>query len=285
VADTNEEAVDIAPDIQGEGEAEAQVEIQLSPIEEKAMQEGWKPKELWEGDPDEWRDARTYLDRGELLKKISQSHKETKELRNAMKAMQDHNRKLAEAHEKELANKLKQEKIAALENQDHARVMEIDEALSESKDRAAALAAQASREALEAQQAAAHPEFVAWVDRNSWYANDAGMRGFADAIGTDYAKQNPHLPPSAVLKHVEDEVAKKFAVKADRPSKGERPVAVVTTSTRSASTTGSRTSDNAIISGMTQEERNIMNTLIKGGHITKEKYLADYRKISQRGVA
>ena len=261
---------------------------EYSPTELRAMQEGWKPKDQDEGDPAEWRDARSFLDRGELLKKISQSNKEAKEMRKAMAAMQEHNRKLAEAKEQEIMSQLKRQKVEALENQDHARVVEIDEALLEAKDRIAAINAQEARNALqESSGQQVHPELAAWIDRNSWYATNPGMRGYADAVGSEYAKENPHKPPSEVLRYVENEVKRAFNVASDRPSKQDRPAAVMSTGTRSASATRASAKGDykALLASMPEQDKAIMNTLIRGGHITREKYLEDYARINQKGVA
>ena len=44
--------------------------VEVSPTQQKAMEQGWKPKEEWEAegkDPSEWRDAKEYVERGELF--------------------------------------------------------------------------------------------------------------------------------------------------------------------------------------------------------------------------
>jgi hypothetical protein len=42
----------------------------LTEIEQRASSRGWVPKDEWDGDPEEWRPAKEFIDRGELFKKI-----------------------------------------------------------------------------------------------------------------------------------------------------------------------------------------------------------------------
>ena len=282
MADTPEEVVvDVTP-VDTTADSQNTVtedEVELSPLEQKALHEGWKPKDQWEGDPDEWRDARSYLDRGELLKKISAANKEQKELRKAMSAMKEHNLKLAEARAKEEMLALRQEKIAALENQDAARVVELDDAIIAKKDDIAELSAKAKSQELEQAEGVAHPEFQAWIEDNEWYATNAGMRGYADAVGTEYARANPSIPPSKVLKYVADKVKEEFKIGKPVVKEQSRPSAVLDSNVRTGSTTTKKGASSALINSMSEQERQVMNTLVKGGHITEEKYLEDYRKI------
>ena len=44
--------------------------VQLTAIEERASAQGWRPKDEWDGDPDEWVSAREFVRAGELFKKI-----------------------------------------------------------------------------------------------------------------------------------------------------------------------------------------------------------------------
>lgn len=277
IAVTDEQVVSV-----DEGASEDATQVEFSPVEQKALQEGWKPKEQWQGDPDEWRDARSYLDRGELLRKISQSNKEQKELRKAMQAMKEHNLKLAEAKAKEEMSLLRQEKIAALENNDAAKVVELDDLILEKKDHIAEITANARSQAIEDAQGSAPPEFAAWIDDNPWYANNAGMRGYADAIGIEYARSNPKLPPTEVLQYVAKKVKEEFNMNGTSKTSTNKPAAAVLDSnTRSGSASTRKGANAAIINSMSEQDRQIMNTLVKGGHISEEKYLEDFKKINR----
>jgi protein-tyrosine-phosphatase len=279
VADTPEEVVVDLTSTEADNTADSGTteEVELSPVEQKAAAEGWKPKEHWTGDPDEWRDARSFLDRGELLKKISQANKEQKEMRRVLQAMKEHNIKLSQAKAREEMQELRREKILALENNDAQRVVEIDEKILEKKDAIAEINANAKSQELD-QGVQAPPEFAAWVDDNPWYATNAGMRGYADAIGQAYAQDNPGIAPSKVLAYVAREVKEKFGVGSKSVARTERPSAVLDSGTRGSPS--KKTANSAIINSMSETERNIMRTLVKGGHITEDKYVEDYKKIN-----
>ena len=148
-----------------EKQSEEKETPQLSKAEEKALSHGWKPKDQWEGDPDEWRDAQSFLDRGEFLSHISAQNKQIKELLAGQRAMTEHNRKLAEAAFKEQLTDLRQAKKAALEADDAAAVVEIEEKIDEVKDKQSEVKALTSREAVGGgQNLTPPPEFQEWVD-------------------------------------------------------------------------------------------------------------------------
>ena len=44
----------------------------VDPYESEAREQGWKPKEEYEGDPEKWRPAKEFVERGELFGKIMQ---------------------------------------------------------------------------------------------------------------------------------------------------------------------------------------------------------------------
>jgi len=278
MADENKDGVEVeidgvdtevvTDDVDGNVEVQSKptgAKARLAEIEEKAREQGWRPIDEWDGDPDEWRDARAFLDRGELLSRISNQSKELKELRKVTQALADHNKKVDEAaYERALAT-LKSQKLEALENAEHKRVLEIDEQISEMRDQ---FASQKANNMIAGGTQTVHPELAKWIDGNQWYAQNTELRTAADAIGTAYAAANPDLSPSDVLKHVEQKV-KRLYPENFKNTRREEPSTVEGSTRR---TTG-RTKSTEI--ELTDDERRVMNTLVKGGHITKEKYMKD----------
>jgi len=195
-------------------------EVKLSPAEEKAMASGWRPEDEWTGEPDDWVDAKTFNRNGEFMSRIQQQSKqlnsytsEIDNLKSAMKALGEHNKKIAEQEYKKALSALKKEKIDALEDDDHASVVEIDEKMDELKE--AKKAAENSLPSEEEHPAdntelAPNPAFVEWAGENSWYHNDISLRGAADAIGMEYADRNQGAPIEDVLKYVTSEMKRKF---------------------------------------------------------------------------
>ena len=66
------------------------------PYESQAREQGWKPKEEYEGDETKWRPAKEFVERGELFGKIDHMGKELKETRKALKMLQEHHSKVRE---------------------------------------------------------------------------------------------------------------------------------------------------------------------------------------------
>ena len=78
-------------------------ETTVDPYEAQAREQGWRPKEEFEGDASKWRPAKEFIERGELFGKIDSMGKELKETRKALKMLQEHHSKVRET---EYANAL-----------------------------------------------------------------------------------------------------------------------------------------------------------------------------------
>jgi hypothetical protein len=244
----------------GEG-VEGEVK-ELTEVEKRAAEQGWRPLAEWDGDAADWRDARQFLDRGELLNRISAQSKEMKELRKTLRAFEDLNKKLADTKFNEKLQELKVAKAEALESGDAKRVVEIDDQIDVTKDAMAANKATAIVSDAPAEQ---NPEFQRWVDKNSWYAQNEEMRMFADNVGTSFARMNRDKTPQEVLKYVENRVKRAYRdmfmnERREEPSKVE-----------GGSTRGNGKPSTSY--SLTAEEEQVMNTLVKGGHMTKDEYI------------
>lgn len=55
----------------------------MSNFEETASKKGWVPQDQWDGDPDQWVDAKEWLHRGELLNRIKDQTKQIHALRKS----------------------------------------------------------------------------------------------------------------------------------------------------------------------------------------------------------
>ena len=193
-------------------------EVTLSPAEEKAMSAGWRPEEEWTGDPDEWVDAKTFNRNGEFMSRIQKQSKELNNNRSeieklmaCMKELGEHNKKIAEQEYKKAIEALKQEKVAALEEDNHSAVVDIDDKIDELKESKKIADTAASEELHKgAEDVAPNPVFVEWAGTNKWYQDDVLLRGAADAIGMEYADNNPGMPIDEVLSYVTKRMTKEF---------------------------------------------------------------------------
>jgi len=68
-----------------EGNPPVETQTQVDPYEAAAREQGWKPKEEFEGDEGKWRPAKEFVERGELFGKIDTLGKELKETKKPLR--------------------------------------------------------------------------------------------------------------------------------------------------------------------------------------------------------
>lgn len=257
------EQVQDAPVVEQQQQEAPQQEA-TSPYESQAREQGWKPKEEYEGDPEKWRPAKEFVERGELFGKIDSMGKELKETRKALKMLQEHHSKVKETEYHKALNELKALQKKHLEEGNSDGYLEASELLTDLK------AEQKAREVVE-QNAPAKPDprFVQWVNSNKWYQVDADMREYADTVGLGYAQRNPGLDPEDVLQYVTAQVKKQFAAKFTNPNRN-KPSAVE----GDAAPVVKKNSFE-----LTDDERKVMNTFVRTGIMTKEEYIAQVKQM------
>jgi len=242
--------------------------VQVDPYEQQAKEQGWKPKEEFQGDPGQWRPAKEFVDRGELFGKIDTLGRELKETKKALQMLQEHHSKVREVEYNKALQELKTLQKKHLEEGNSDGYLETTELLTDLK------AEQKAREVINEQatqqeQPSVDPRFVTWVGRNIWYEKDDEMRQFADAIGTGYAKVHPDTNPEEVLKYVSAQVKARFPHKFKNPNR-DNPGTVGTSDT-------SNTSNSKSLQ-LSEEEKRVMNTFIRNNVMTKEEYLIELKK-------
>lgn len=164
----------------------------LDAVEQKASTMGWKPKEEWEGDPNEWRSAKEFVDRQSLFDKIDSLKSTIWELKKDYKNVFDKVSQSERArYENEIAV-LKAERKQAAKEGDTERVVEISERLE---------AVQAPQPQPQVNQGP-DPVFEAWLKDNSWYTTKQSLKEDADDFGIAYKTKNPNATFQQVLDHV-----------------------------------------------------------------------------------
>jgi hypothetical protein len=248
-----------------EGNASAPEETtKLSAAEQQAMEQGWVPQDEWEGDPEQWRPAKEFLDRGELFKKIEDQNRTIKEFKRALDDLKGHHAKTRETEYARAIQALKAQKIAALEDGDAAAVVKLDDQIDLVKDEQSKL----KQAAFQPQQEQLNPEFVNWVDKNKWYETSQPMRAYADALGRDLAYKG--LAPGEVLKEVERQVRDEFPQKF-RNANRDKPGAV-------ESSTNKGVKGNNDVS-LSDDERRVMQRFVRTGVMTEKEYMVELKRI------
>lgn len=239
----------------------------VSEIEAAARAQGWVPKDEWTGEG-KWRDAESFLDRGELFQKIDQYRRETRELKKNQEAFAAHLQKVRELEYKRALDTLRREKKEALVEGDPEAVILVDEKI-------AAIREQATRDSFEQvsqpQRNEPHPEFVEWTNRNKWYVTDEPMAAYADRLGAKLAERG--LPPGEVLKEVEAQVRREFPNRFVNPNRAKASAV--------EGATGSPKSSKETFQ-LSPVQRQVMERLVKSGALTKEQYIADLKADAER---
>jgi len=238
---------------------------QLSATEQKAMEQGWRPKEEFSGDPDAFIDAAEFVRRGELFTKIEHQSKELKQVRQALDALKEHHSKVKETEYKNALKALDNARKRALTDGETDRFFALEERIEEVK---------AEKQAFDEDLAVVSPreepinqEFTAWTKQNSWYESNKAMRAYADKIGIELHQEGHD--PKQVLKLVEQEVKKEFAHKFQN-QKSLRPMAVEPSG---------RSGGKADSFSLSPEERDIMRKFVRSGVMTEAEYISELKKV------
>lgn len=238
---------------------------QTDSYESQAREQGWKPKEEYQGDPEKWKPAKEFVERGELFGKIDSMGKELKETRKALKMLQEHHSKVKETEFKNAINELKSLQKKHLEEGNSDGYLEATELLTDLKTE------QKAREVVgQATPNQPDPRFLSWVGENKWYEKDADMRDYADTLGMGYAQRNPGIDPLDVLEFVTKQVKTHFKEKFVNPNR-TKPSAV-----DGGNAAGTPAKSNFELS---DEEKKVMNTFLRNNLMTKEEYMNEVKKL------
>lgn len=240
---------------------------QLTPTQQEALNQGWVPKDDFEGDPEKWVDAGEFLRRGELFRKIESQSKEMKEMRRALAELAKHNSKIREVEYQRALDTLKAEKKAALSEGDADRVVEIDDKI----DLVKAQQRQDAQAQIQQTVQEVHPELRNWINRNGWYETTPSMRAWADGRGAELAQEG--RSPTEVLNILEKEVKQRFSEKFHNPNRDKAsPVESPRRAARNAEPEFE----------LSDVEKQVMNTLVRQGALTKEEYIAQLKAIKEK---
>lgn len=258
---------------------------QYTETEKTALSMGWKPKDQWEGNPEDHRSAKEFLDRGELLGKLRSQGNELREMKDQLRFLSEHQRKTYQAGYEQGLKELKAAKVDALERGDHAAVVEIEDRIDDTKQ-----AIQAMKQVPQKPQSnQVEPTEItkAWVSRNSWYMSDRTMRNVANQIAVDFAHEhNGQVSEQAIYEHIDREIkrirpdlyeAPKTKPQAAAPSPdGESRRGTPTA--KGGNTRNSASGEFAsLIASFPAHERRMAENLVQNGYVSEEQFVKDFK--------
>lgn len=239
---------------------------QLSPIEQKAMDMGWRPISEFSGEEVDFIDAKEFVSRKPLYDKIGQQSKQLKNVTSAIEALKEHHSKVQESAYQQAIRDLKTQRKQALVDGDADKFEQYDDDIKV-KEQAVAYLQQSQSNPIVQEVPTVHPDFANWQDKNSWYSSVKYMRDFADELGGRLANT---MTPREVLAEVEKQTRKEFPHKFTNPNKTNSP------DVGSSQGSGRSSGGDGLV--LNEQETKVMNTLIRGGVLTKAEYIADLKK-------
>jgi hypothetical protein len=256
-----------------EGEEGTKVVAAPTAEEELALTEGWVPKQDWvkQGkNPDEWRPAKEFNERGELFGEIKNLKNDLKKQNQVFKALLEHHKNVAEAAKREAIAELQAQRRAALKDNDVETAMAIDDRLD--KVREAPLVVPN----IQAPAVEVEPEpsayFKQWSKVNRWYqlkGDDEASR-HADVIGQMFKQKHPDATDRELLEHVEEKVAKRYPELFENKARKE-PADV--------NSGGERRSSGEDNFKLTENEERVCKQLVEQGVMTRKKYIEEIKKV------
>lgn len=246
---------------------------QLTEAEQRAVQLGWTPKDQWSGDPSAWRPADVWLDRGEMLRDISQLKSKLASTEKQVAEAFKRGVQMTEHRFKEEIATLRAARKEAFQEGDFDRVDKIEERIDTLKE-------QQKQEAKKPQQEPqAPPEFHVFLQRNPWYNSDKENRAIADGIGFSYLQTNPDAAPADLYFYVEQKMQQIMNKGAPQQKKSPPSPEGGKQAAGRSPAAGGGGSLSGIEAQMSDQDRSIMNTLVKTGVFSsKDEYLKEYQK-------
>lgn len=187
-------------------------ELDIDPEVEKAQAGGWKPQEEWEGNPEDWVDAKQFNKNGEYIdhiKSLSSDHKKSQKqiakLERELSILAEHHSKVAKIEYEKAMKDLKDLKKEALANLDADRVMEIDDRIEELRE------SRIQEPKAQRQEPQSYNDVVnTWVESNPWYNSDQILRAAANGLVQEILAQDPDRKQD--IDGVLEEVSKQLKV-------------------------------------------------------------------------
>ncbi len=252
-----------------------EVVVEDSPMESQARGQGWVTSDEWveQGkEADEWVDAKTFNMRGEFFDKIHSQKREIQDLKVVVDDLKQLNSKVAEKERDKVIKELKEAKVRALEEEDHAAVVDIDEELADMRTESAKPA-----EAPVIDQAQFQNDFNNWRSGNEWYDSDTDLQVYADAIGNRLAQQsNGSMSYQEIFVEVGKKVRESFPHKFQNSNRQKQTVSSTTRTSKSSVKGSNKTFDD-----LNEDQQRIAKRFDRLGVKSVADYIIDLEELGE----
>lgn len=263
----------------------------LTPLEQQAYNQGWRPKEEYiasGNDPASWKEAGWWLDRGALLGQHSQLRRELKQVKDAFIKMTEYNRNAYLAGQRDTLKQLKEERKAAMKNNDLEAVAEYDDRIDQQQEVVTEMQARIREPILPKEERTIEHTalYQNWLSANKWYTSDRTLHRFANATLAEYASENPNATPEDCLQYVSDTIRQKFPNEfSGTPKVSQPPVGGKGNqhSSNGASGEGSSSVEakfKKILGSLDNDSKQMALNMVRSKVMTMEEYVKDFNEVS-----
>jgi hypothetical protein len=257
---------------------------QYSESEQRAMELGWKPKDKWveEGhDENDHRSAREFLERGEMIGKIRATERELQQTKQAIGHLAQQQKQVYERGYETAISDLRAQRKAALAEGDVVAADDIADKIEETKLKLNQVKAAPAVP----QQNQVDPEYPAWVEANPWYT-DRVMQKFADSLAMEYVANAQRTGQTFTNSQVRDFVTKTVKEEFSHRFKpaGNKVTGAPNPDGEGRGSGGKERNDtlSKVKSGLSEDERQIMKTIMRSTGMSEQDYLKMYSNAPSR---
>ena len=249
-----DEELEIVAEVESDVEEEAP---SYTEAEEKAMKMGWKPKDKYADDPDDYIEAEEYIARGPLIKHTKNQSKKIDKLEAGMKELMAELAKAREAGRQEALKELMLDKQAAYKVGNLTAAQELEskhdklreEQLLEQQQKLqeeSESSYEAPKQGLTAQDIIKHPAWASFQAKNAWVGSDKAehisLRDKGALLADKYMSivgesnfTEAHIPE--MVKYIESELTPKVN---DNPNRYKAPEVAKRSTANKATTSNSK---------------------------------------------
>lgn len=264
-------------EVQEAPEGDVQEEVG-NPIEAEARKMGWRPQDEYDGD--NWVNAEIFVARAPLIEKIEGMGKALKRVNSETEQIKEHYKKVKETAYQQALKDLRAERRAAIQEGDADTLDAVEEQLDKLKEER--IREEQEQQTSASSQTAEQVEaFQTWRQRNNWYQDHAEATELADTLGRGYHSEG--ATPDQVLAKVEKAIRKAFPELYRNPNRDKPSGTVTGSSTKMADNKQTKQEQSlaGVKKSLTDEQRQVMNKLVRSGMLTEEEYLRDFKAISE----
>lgn len=219
-----EQSIVTEPEISQTSETEEPI---FTEDELKAMESGWTPKVAYKGNPDNWRDAKSWNERNRTFNVVEEQRRKIEELEKSQREILQILRDERDSKAKSQLSSLERDKEEAIKMSDVARVKAIDEQIYAIRS---GIRPEVKQEAVAQQPPRQEPpEVASFKQRNPWFmgTDDLSRRKtlFAQSLEQDLINRKVNMSVGDAMAYIEHEVRQMFDSKTNiSPTETKRGV-------------------------------------------------------------